>query len=110
MWFLSSEKNKKQVVKNYRPISLLPVSSKIFERLLNDSMFNFFTVNSLISKNQSEFKPCDCCTNQLLSITHKIYKSFEDGHEVRSMFLDMSKAFDKVWYRGLIFILKQNGI
>ena len=97
-------------LKNYRPIFLLLVSSKIFERLLYDSMFKIFTKNSLICQKQSGFKLGDSCTNQFLSITHQIYKSFDDGHEARSLFLDMSKAFDKVWLKGLIFRLKQNGI
>ena len=60
-------------------------------------MFSFFTDNGLISQNQSGFKPGDSCINQLLSITHEIYKSFDDGWEVRGVFLDISKAFDKVW-------------
>ena len=47
--------------------------------------------------------------NQLRSITHEIHKSFDDGLEVRSLFLDISKAFDKVWHRGLLYKLKQNG-
>ena len=104
------KKNNKEELKNYRPISLLPVSSKIFERLLYDSMFKFFTENNLISLNQSGFKPGDSCVNQLLSITHQIFKSLDNGHEVRSVFLDMYKAFDKVWHKGLIFKLWQNGI
>ena len=45
-----------------------------------------------------------------LSITHEIYSTFDDGFEVRSVFLDISKAFDKVWHEGIIFKLKQNGI
>ena len=73
-------------------------------------MFRFFLDNKLISTNQSGFKPGDSCINQLLSITHEIYKSFDDGLEVRSVFLDISKAFDKVWHEGIIFKLKQNGI
>ena len=73
-------------------------------------MFKFFTENSLISQNQSGFKPGDSSTKQLLSHTHQIYKSFDDGHEVQFVFLDMSKAFNKVWQEGLIFKLKQNGI
>ena len=43
-------------------------------------------------------KPGDSCTNQLISITHEIYQSFDDGFEVRVVFLDVSKAFDKVWH------------
>ena len=66
------KKNNKQDLKDYRPISLLPVSDKMFERLLYDSVFKFFTENNLISQNQSGFKPGDFCTNQLLSITHQI--------------------------------------
>ena len=104
------KKGDKQILKNYRPISLLPIAGKIFERLLYDRMFEFFIANNLISKNQSGFRPGDSCINQLLSITHEIYQSFDDNLEVRAVFLDISKAFDKVWHKGLIFKLKQNGI
>ena len=104
------KKGDKQILKNYRPILLLPITGKIFERLLYDKMFEFFIANNLISKNQSGFRPGDSCINQLLSITHEIYQSFDDNLEVRAVFLDISKAFDKVWHKGLIFKLKQNGI
>ena len=75
-----------------------------------NEMFNFFIENKLISSNQSGFKPGDSCINQLLSITHEIYESFDVGLEVRSVFLDISKAFDKVWHDGIIYKLTQNGI
>ena len=100
------KKNKKQELKNYRPISLLPVSGKIFQRLLYGSMFTFFTENNLISQNHSGFKPGNSSTNQLLAITHKIYKSFDEGHEVRYVFLKISNVFEKVLHKGLIFKLK----
>ena len=48
--------------------------------------------------------------NQLISITHELYQSFDDRLEVRGVFLDISKAFDKVWHEGLIYKLKQNGV
>jgi hypothetical protein len=48
--------------------------------------------------------------NQLIAFTHKIYKAIDFGHDVCAIFLDVSKAFDKVWHEGLIFKLKQIGI
>ena len=92
----------------YRPISLLPICSKIFERLIYNEMFTFFTENNLISPNQSGFRPGDSCVNQLLAITHEIYKSFDEGFEVRGVYLDISNF--KVWHEGLLLKLNQNGI
>ena len=104
------KKGNKQILRNYRPVSLLPICCKIFEGLIFNEIFRFVLDNKLISTNQFGFEPGDSCINQLLSITHEIYKSFDDGLEVRSVFLDISKAFDKVWHEGVIFKLKQNGI
>ena len=70
------------------------------ERLIYNKMFEFFTENELISQNQSGFKPGDSCISQLLCITHDIYQSLDDGLETRAVFLDISKAFDKVLARG----------
>ena len=98
------------MLQNYRPVSLLPICGKILERLMFNEMFEFFIENKLISASQSGFKPGDSCINQLLSISHEIYSSFDEGLEVRSVFLDISKAFDKVWYDGIIFNLTQNGM
>ena len=110
MWFQFTKRVTSKILKNYQPISLHPITGKILERLLYDTMFEFFKKNNLISDDQSGFKPGDSCVNQLLSITHEIYQSFDDNREVRTVFLDISKAFDKVWQKGLIYKFKQNGI
>ena len=104
------KQNNKQLIKNYRPILLLPVCGKILEWITYNKMFKFFSENELISNNQSGFKPGNLCINQLLCITHNIYQSLDDGLRTRGVFLDISKAFDEVWHKILLFKLKQNGI
>ena len=102
------KKDDKQILENCRPISL--PCAKIFERIIYNRIFEYLIENNLITENQSGFKPGDSCINQLLSITHNIYKSFDDGFDVKGVFLDISKALNKVWHEGLICQLKQNGI
>ena len=74
------KKGDKQILKNYWPISLLPIAGKIFERFLYDRMFEIFIAN------QSGFRAGDSCINQLCSITHEIYQSFGDNLEDRTVF------------------------
>ena len=106
------KKDKKNIIKNYRPISLLPIFSKVFEKLIFTSLYSYLIGNNLISNKQSGFIKGDSTINQLLSITHMIQSALDcdPPKEVRSIYLDISKAFDKVWHEGLIFKLKQNGI
>ena len=106
------EKDDKSMKTNYRPISLLPVFGKIFEKLVYDVLYEHLISQNLLSEKQSGFRKGDSCVNQLLSITHKIYAAFDQDPalDVRSVFLDISKAFDKVWHAGPLFKLKRCGI
>ena len=65
---------------------------------------------NLFSQSKSEFRQKDSCINQLFSINHEILSAFDMELEIRGIFLDITKAFDKVWHDGLIFKLLQNGI
>ena len=107
------KKGDKQLLKNYRPIiSLLPICGKVFETIIFNNLYSYLNANNLITKNQSGFRSGDSTTNQLLYLVNVIHEAFEDPKslEVRAVFLDISKAFDKVWHDGLIFKLKQNGV
>ena len=85
-------------------ISLLPICGKIFEKLIFDAIYKYLCENQLLTPS----RPGDSTVNQLLSITHKIYSAFEEFplRETRAIFLDISKAFDKVWHDGPLFKLK----
>ena len=87
-------------------MSLLPICGKVFESLIYNSLFEFFIENELISSKQSGFKPSDCCINQLLSITHEIFKSFCNRYEVRGFFIDFY-YFIIYFYYGLIYKIKR---
>ena len=72
-------------------------------------MYNHLISNNLLTKNQSGFRPGDFVTNQLIFLVDKMHSSLDINLEVSSVFLDMSKAFDKVWHKGLLFKLRING-
>lgn len=106
------KKNSKYDKANYRPISLLPILSKIFEKLIFDSLYQYLTKNNLLVSCQSGFIKGDSCVSQLLSIIHSIHENLDSNPslDTKGIFLDLSKAFDKVWHKGLIYKLQSYGI
>ena len=105
------KKNNKQLVNNYRLISLLPIFEKNIRKNYLQQIYNFLLEKKLLNPNQSGFRTSDSCINQLLAITHEIFETFDcnPSLEVRSVFLDISKALDKVWHEGLLYKLKSMG-
>ena len=103
---------KRKIYCKYRPVSLLPLASKIFEKATYHNLLNYIERENLLNINQSGFRANDSCINQLISITHEIYRAFNcnPSLEVRGIILELSKAFDKVWHQGLLFKFESFGI
>ena len=83
------KKNEKNLKGYNRPISLLPIFGKILEKLVYDSLYLHLVSHKLLDPNQSVFRPGDSTVNQLLSITHTIFQSFDCNPplDVRSVYL-----------------------
>ena len=95
---------------NYRPVSLLCTLSKVFERIVFKYVFNYFRDNFIITLFQFGFLPGHSTTTQLIEMYHYFCKEVSDGKEIRVVFLDISKAFDRVWHGGLCHKLQKCGI
>ena len=106
------KKEAKILKENYRPIPLLPILGKSFGKVLIDSLYDYFINNNLVTPCQSGLMKGDSCVNQLLAITHEIHKNLDANPSIDTIgvFLNMSKAFDKVWHNGLICKLQSYGI
>jgi len=95
---------------NYRPVSLLSCTSKLLERLVFKNIFNFIRDNDILTPHQSGFQPGDSTTHQLSYLYHTFCQALDSKKDVRIVFCDISKAFDRVWHEGLLFKLSKIGI
>ena len=87
-----------KVLKDYRPVSLLPNWGKIFEKSIFNALYSFFEDHKLLNQCKSGFKENDSSVNQRVSIIHEIYCFL-----LQSLSPDLSKAFDKVWHDSVIY-------
>ena len=83
---------------------------KVFERVIFKHVFNFFRDDGFFTPSQSGFMPGDSTVNQLTYLYNIFCQALDDGLEIRVIFFDISKAFDKVWHRGLLLKLSHAGI
>jgi retron-type reverse transcriptase len=90
--------------------SSISVLGKVMERCIYKHVYNVLLKNSFITPHQSGFTPGDSAINQLLSLTNEFGKALDEGKEIRVVFCDISKAFDRVWHKGLLNKLENIGI
>lgn len=100
----------RDVVNNYRPISILPSLSKILERVINNSLVSFLEANNILSKNQYGFRKGLSTEDAVVSLTDFIVKKVDDRFKCLGIFLDLSKAFDTVSVPLLIKKLEKSGV
>ena len=96
--------------KMYRPVSLLPCVSKVFEKLIFQEVYLHLRRNNIISPFQSGFTPGDSTINQLIHINDRLLKSLDNFDDAIGCFLDLTRAFDTVWHKGLLYKLEKYGI
>ena len=104
------KKGSKLEAVNYRPISLLPLISKVFERCIHDQLQKYVTNFNIIYKFQSGFRS-DFSTDTCLSYLHdKILKGLDKGEYTGMILIDLQKAFDTIDHKILIYKLKYIGL
>mgnify|MGYP001950330936 CR=1 FL=1 len=104
------KEDQKTDINNYRPISVLPPISKIFEKVVYNQLYKYFELNSLLIENQFGFRARKSTTHAILNLMQYLYKNLDKGNIIFSIFLDFRKAFDTVDHQILISKLQSYGI
>ena len=100
----------RSTAKNYRPVSLLSVVSKVFEKLVNNRIVDHLEKCGLFSDFRYGFRSSRSTADLLIVVSDRIARAFNRSGATRAVALDISKAFDRVWHAGLLHKLKSYGI
>ena len=93
--------------KSYRPISLLPAISKIFERILSERLVDFLEENNILNKYQAGYRKGRSTQEHIFRLAQQVYNGFKNRECTYATFLDCEAAFDAVWTNGLMYKLYQ---
>ena len=107
---LKPGKSSSSLPENYRGISLLPVISKLLERIVHDEVSAFLERNGALNPQQFGFRKNHSCADLLLSITDDILVARDQKKYTVAVMIDLSKAFDSIPHQELIFCLQRTGI
>ena len=100
----------RSTAKNYRPVSLLSVVSKVFEKLVNTRIVDHLEKCGLFSDFQYGFRSSRSTADLLAVVFDRIARAFNRSGAARALALDISKTFDRVWHAGLLHKFKSYGI
>ena len=100
----------RSTAKNYRPVSLLSVVNKVFEKLVNNRIVDHLEKCGLFSNFQYCFRSSRSTADLLTVVSDRIARVFNRSGATRTVALDISKAFDRIWHAGLPYKLKSYGI
>ena len=100
----------RSTAKNYHPLSLLSVVSKVFEKLVNNGIIDHLEKCGLFSDFQYGFRSSRSTADLLTVVSDRIARAFNRSGATRAVALDISQAFDKVWHAGLLHKFKTYGI
>ena len=103
------KKGEPSLLVNYRPISLLPTISKIFERVIQNQMYDYFNDNNLLAEQQYGFRKHLSTEFAAVKLADYISKQMESGNLPCSLYIDLSKAFDTLCYDILLHKLRYYG-
>ena len=98
----------RSAAKNYRPVSLLSVVSKVFEKLVNNRIVDHLEKCGLFSDFQYGFRSSRSTADLLTVVFDRIARAFNRSGATPAVALDISKAFDRVWHAGLLYKLKSS--
>jgi len=104
---LSKPGKNETLASSYRPISLLPTLSKLFEKMLLQNLYPILEENNLLPDHQFGFREQHSTIEQVHRIVNEIKFTLDSKKYCSAIFLDVAQAFDKVWHEGLIYKIKK---
>ena len=104
------KKGNKELLENYRPVSVLPIFGKIFEKVIYNRLYNFFTKENVLSDNQFGFRKGHSTVHALHSSVGRIQSAMENRMHTVGIFIDLSKAFDTLDHSIMLNKLEHYGI